>query len=114
MADIAKQTITQNVGLAVVYAQAAAGDTIANFDERDELIVKNGSGGGITVTISSHKNCNQGFDHDLVETLAVEAGEEGHFRLHPKARWANPTTGKLDIAYSDTTSVTRAVIRQPR
>lgn len=113
MADLTKQALTENAATAVTYAAATSGgDTIAAFDVRDELIVKNGGGGAINVTISSHEDCDQGEDHDLVES--VDAAAEVHFRLRPTRRWQNPTTKKLDIAYSGVTSVTVACLRHPR
>jgi hypothetical protein len=112
MADLTKQTLVENDGTVVTYAAAATGDTIANFDVRDELIVKNGGASPINVTLSSYQLCNQGSDHDLIK--AVTASGEFHFRLAPAARWQNATSKKLEIAYSALTSVTVAAVRHPR
>lgn len=111
MADIPKQTIVENDGLSVTYAAAANGDTIAAFDVRDEFIVKT-AGTAVDVTLSSNQNCDQGFDHNHVESIGATA--EYHFRLKPAARWKNATTGKLEITYSVLTAVTVACIRHPR
>ena len=111
MADITVQNLTKNDGVAVTYAAAANGDTVANFSSLHELIVKNASGGSINVTLSSHENCDQGADHDLV--VAVANNAEKHFRLSPTSRFKNASTGKLDIAYSAITSVTVAVLKHP-
>ena len=113
MADLTKQSLTDNAGTAVTYAAATvSGDTIAAFDVRDELVVKNGSGDSITVTLASHIDCDQDHDHDLAE--AVAAGAEKHFRLKPTRRWQNPTTKKLNITYTAVASVTVACLRHPR
>ena len=112
MADITKVALVKNDGVAVTFAAAnAGGDSIAAFTERDELIVKNASGGNITVTIASHENCNFGSDHDLAKV--VPNNGEYHFRLSPVTRWANPSTLKLDISYSGVSSVTVACLTHP-
>lgn len=109
MADIAVQTVTRNTGAAVTYAAASAGgDKIQAFTIDHELIVKNGSGAPINVTISSHVNCDQGVDHDAV--IAVAAGAELHWQGSPASRWRNTSTNALDIAYSLETSITVAAL----
>lgn len=113
MANLTKQAIAENDGTAATYAAATSGgDSIVDFDVRDELVVKNGGGAPIDVTIASHEDCDQGEDHDIVK--AVAAGAETHFRLRPTRRWQNPSTKKLDITYSGVSSVTVACLRHPR
>lgn len=113
MADIAELvTLVLNDSAVEALGNAAAGDTIPTCTGKEALIVNNGSAGSINVTISSHENCNQGSDHDLV--IAVAAGVRrilGPFL--PAARFKNPSTGKIDIAYSATATVTRAVLKWP-
>lgn len=116
MADIAEVfTLVKNSSVVVTPAgmgAAAAGDTIATCTGKETLIVANGSGGSINVTIASHENCDQGNDHDLV--IAVAAGvtrELGPFL--PASRFKNPSTGKIDVSWSATATITRAVKKWP-
>jgi hypothetical protein len=111
MADIAEiTTVVKNTGVLHALGGAAAADTIPTCTGKELLLVTNGSGSSINVTISSHENCDQGSDHDLV--IAVLNGTTrilGPFL--PATRFANPSTGKIDVAWSATATITRAVIK---
>jgi hypothetical protein len=73
------------------------------------LHVKNGGGGSITVTVDSVTPCNQGGDHDLA--VAVPAAQERMIGPLPASRFANATTGLVNITYSGVTTVTVAALR---
>lgn len=113
MADIAEiTTLVKNSSAVHALGAAAASDTIPTCTGKELLAVANGAGAPINVTISSHENCDQGSDHDLV--IAVANGVTrilGPFV--PASRYANPSTGKIDVAYSSVTTITRAVIKIP-
>lgn len=113
MADIAEViTLVKNDSAVETLGNAAASDTIPTCTGKEYLIVNNGAGAPINVTISSHENCDQGSDHDLV--IAVANGVRrilGPFL--PASRFKNPSTGKIDVAWSSTTTITRAVMKVP-
>lgn len=80
-------------------AAAGGGDDFPN-DGNTVFYVTNGSGGSITVTANSVTACDQGFDHDIVNTVANGATEiMGPF---PTARFGD----SVAITYSGVTSVT--------
>lgn len=92
------------VGLAPTFVAASAGgDKFAN-DGLTYLFVKNAGGAPITVTIDSKVQCNYGFDHDLVQSVA--AGVTEKIGLFNSNRFADPVTGLIDVSYSAVTSVT--------
>lgn len=99
----AQQLIVQEIvqtGLNPTFEDANTdGDYFSN-DGKTFLVVKNGSGSPVMVTIDSKIKCNQGFDHDL--EISVAASEE---------RWIGPFevgrfTGSVVVTYSAVTSVT--------
>lgn len=88
-------------------AASAGGDTFAN-DGKTVFSVKNGGASAITVTINSQHLCNQGFDHDLV--VSVAAGSEISFPELDIYRF-NDTSGNVVVTYSAVTSVTVAAVK---
>lgn len=106
MATLTVQPLTAS-GLNPNFVTAgAAGDNFTN-DGNVYLHVKNGGVSSITVTIDSVAPCSYGFDHNLV--ITVPAGGE---RLTPRLSRArfNDANDKVNVTYSDNTSVTVAVI----
>lgn len=104
---MAALTIQQLVktGLDVTFAAASAGgDTFVN-NGKVLLVVKNGGGAPINVTVDSVRACDQGFDHDLV--VAVPAGQERKIGFFEESRFG----GQVSVAYSAVASVTVAAIR---
>jgi hypothetical protein len=100
---------TQSVvvaGTAPTFSAAAAGDT-ANVGLHLILIVKNGSGGSINVTMAYPGTLPTG-DAFPAKVFAVAAGAERWIPLLPQ--YADTTTGQAAITYSATASVTRAVV----
>lgn len=97
-------------GMAPVYVAAgAAGDEFANTG-RVFLHVKNSGASSINVTINSQTPCSYGFDHDVV--VAVPNGEDRMIGPFPKTRF-DDANGKVQVSYSDVTSVTVAAIELP-
>lgn len=96
-------------GQSISYVAAGAGgDTISPSDGKTFLHVKNGGGSSITVTITAHGMCNQGFTHNAIVTVAAAADEAiGPFDTQ---RFSNGTGG-IDVTYSGVTTVTVAAIR---
>lgn len=83
---------------------AASADDFAN-DGRTFLLVNNGSGGPVVVTINSATACDQGFDHDV--TVTINAGAEKMIGPFTVARFGPSTT----FWYDSVTSVTVAAVR---
>ncbi|MBT9156687.1 MAG: hypothetical protein DDT37_01675 [Firmicutes bacterium] len=96
------------VGVVPVFVAAAtAGNNFIN-DGRVSLEFVNGHTAAITITIDSHAACNQGFDHDLVFTVAV--GTRHRTPAFEPGRY-NRSDGRVYITYSLTTALTVGVFR---
>jgi hypothetical protein len=107
MATLTVQAITL-AGTTPSYTGAGtSGDEFTNPDGKAFLHVKNGGGSQITVTINSQVPCNYGHDHDI--TVQVSAGGEKLIGPFGPGRF-NDTSGKVQVTYSSTTSVTVAVL----
>lgn len=107
---MATLTLIQAILAGVVLNRVAAaggGDEFIN-DGATRLHVKNDGAGSINVTVNSQAQCNHGFDHDLV--VAVAAGAEKIIGPFPTSRF-NDANGKVQVAYSDATSVTVAAVK---
>lgn len=88
----------------------AASDTFIN-DGNTFLIVDNGSGGSITVTITTTKTVEGLALADQVVTIAN--GAEKAIGPFPKDVY-NDSSGLVTVGYSGTTSVTAKCLRLPR
>lgn len=107
MAQLTVQETTLD-GSTVTYATAgASGDTFSN-DGDTTLRVKNGGASSMTVTVSSLKPCDQGFTHDIQDT--VPAGGELEIGPFSPVRF-NDKTGNVSVSYSAVTTVTVAAVR---
>ena len=111
--SIGRQTI---VGTGLVPSLVAA-DTLGNFfsnlvaaEEKMFLVVNNGGGSPITVTIDSQIACDQGFDHDLA--VVVTNGTEAWIGPLSKDRY-NDSSGNVQVTYSAVTSVTVGAVGIP-
>ncbi len=108
MAVLTQQQVTLGSGLAPSFGAAAGGGDKVQPGPTSFLVVKNGGGSPITVTIDSKVPSNYGTD--VNEGGSVPNGSE---------RWYGPLTaqrfggvdGLVDIAYSGVTSVTVASVR---
>lgn len=94
-------------GTPPTYGAAAAGDTVK---PGDILVVKNGSGAGITVTFATPGSLPTGDDYpDKAYTVA--AGAEAWIPVLPA--YTDPADRLAHITWSATASVTRAAIHAP-
>jgi len=108
VADLTVQVIALT-GLKATYAGCTeAGDAVVN-DGRIFLHFVNGATEAI-VTVDSVRPCDQGSDHDVVVT--VPANEEKMIGPFNKDRF-NDANAKLQITYSNVTTITVAAIRLP-
>lgn len=108
MATLSTQVIGQ-AGTAITFANATAGggDQCATGDGV-KLLVKNGSGSAITVTLVTPGTV----DGDLAiadRTVSVAAGATTAIPMTD--RYKDPATGLATVTYSSATTVTVAVIR---
>ncbi len=104
---ITPQEVVGAGGVPVFVATAPAGNNFIN-DGRITLEFVNGHTAGITVTIDSHTPCSQGFDHDLVFTVA--AGARHRTPTLEVGRYNRPD-GRVYITYSLTTLLTVGAFR---
>ena len=106
MADLTVTNI-EAAGTAVSLAAAAGGGDSFAGTGKEVLIVANGSGSPINVTIATHKTVN-GLDvPDRV--VAVAAGARKYIPVGKEH--VDSSDGNVDISYSDVTTVTVGVIR---
>ncbi len=104
---ITPQEVVGAGAVPVFVATAAAGNNFVN-DGRIALEFVNGHTAPITITIDSHTPCNQGFDHDLVFTVA--AGARHRTPTFEHGRYNRPD-GRVYITYSLTTLLTVGAFR---
>jgi hypothetical protein len=106
MANLTPQT-PGAAGIAVNFVAASAGgDTLlCSGSVEPELIVKNGSGASINVTLVDVRKCSRGVAHD--DVVPVAAGAEQAIPIPPYA--IDPISGHVTITYSATATVTVAV-----
>lgn len=103
MATLTVQQIsTAGVVPADLVAADTDGDSFAN-NGRTFLDIANGGDDPITVTVAAVRPCDQGFTHDITNTIADGATE----RMGPfdPNRYSD-AAGAADVTYSDVTSVT--------
>lgn len=89
-------------------AAAGGGDTFVN-DGDAVLIVTNGGGGSINVTITPASTTPQGYTISPV-VVAVAAGATKYIGPFDKNTFNNPTTGAVSVTYSGVTTVTVGVL----
>ncbi len=112
MADLTTNSFSGGVITQTLVSAAVGGDNIVAYSGKEFLVVANGSGGSINVTINSQEVCNQGSDHDLV--IAVAAGATRIIKPPaPASRWIDTADGKAKITYSGVTSLTVGVFKWP-
>jgi len=93
-----------------VFVAAAASQEFVN-DGRTFMIIKNGSGGSITCSVTSAGNTQGRAIADDVITVGATTGEQ---MVGPWPRSIyNAADGNIDITWSATASVTVAVFRLP-
>ena len=94
-------------GLDIVYTAANADGNYFTNNGKTVLLVKNGSGGDITVTTDSQVNSNQGYDND--EDAVIGAGDTNSVGSFNKNRF-NDSDGYVQVTYSSVTSITVAAV----
>lgn len=107
MANLATQAVSPG-GTVINYVAASAGGDTCEASGDVELRVKAGATGA-TVTVASPTPCNQGGTHNL--SVVVAANAEVAIGPLPPQRFANPTTGLVNITYSQVTTITVAAVR---
>lgn len=107
MAAITPTPLVSGGGTAVTFVSAAGGgDTVTiGVGLKCRLIVRNGGGSSINVTLTGVRNCSAGFTHNTVVACAV-----GDTDIVVPGDCINPATGVITIAYSAVTSVTIAAL----
>lgn len=102
MANHAAQVVSRT-GITPVYSAAASGDS-CDTGETVILLVKNGGGSSITVTLEAQTG-EGGLE---LENLVVTVPASTEMAIGPiiPSLFADPGTGHADITYSATTSVT--------
>jgi hypothetical protein len=107
MATLATQVIAQ-AGTAITFAAATGGGDACATGSDVKLLVKNGAGSSMTVTLVTPGNV----DGDLAiadRAVTVAAGVTTGIPITD--RYLDPATGLAAITYSSVTTVTVAVIR---
>lgn len=98
----------QTVGINPTFGAAAAGGDSYLNNGTTYLFVKNQSASSINVTADAVRQCDFGFDHDLV--TAVPAGQT--VKIGPLAyNRFNDNNNRVSISYSAVASITVAVVR---
>jgi hypothetical protein len=96
-------------GTKPTFGAAAAGDTAA-CSARNFLVVKNGAGSPITLTVAVPGNTvNGSAQPDTVITVAATTGEAW---VPLETYYKDPSDGLAHITYSSVTTVTSAVVQR--
>lgn len=115
MATLTVQTIDEDGLVPSTTAAGAAGDVFANTG-RELLMVTNGAGSPVTVTITAQVTTARSPGMGSVTKSdaggAVAAGATAYFGPFP-TRAFNNASRQVEVSYSDETSVTVAVMRLP-
>lgn len=107
MATITPVDTTAAINNTLTYAAASGGgDTVVVPSGRAaKLLVRNASGGSITVTLAGVVVCSQGSTHNATATCAV-----GDTEVTIPPQCVNPASGNVGVTYSATTSITVAAV----
>lgn len=116
MAILTRQNLIET-GISITESAAGgAGDKATNTDGKTILLVKNGSAGSITVTVTEQianpTDPNYGILTKSDVSKAVAAGAIAVIGPFPVAAF-NDSNGDVNISYSAATSVTVAALRIP-
>jgi len=109
-----EEQIVNLAGIGPTFTAAAGGGDTFDPDADTFIVVKNGGGASITVTVPTPRvDPATGLAEADVSVSVPNAGERwiGPF---PFEVYADPATGLGSIGYSGVTSVTTAVIKVPR
>lgn len=87
-------------------AATAGGDTL---QPGDNVVLRVKAGATpVTVTIASYRPCDQGGTHNAGGVVAANTEQE--FGPLPGNRFANPTTGLVDVTYNQVATITVAAV----
>lgn len=104
-------TITPSApGTVTPFTASGGGDTIAlgNATNNVRIVIINGSGSSVTVTLTAVNKCSQGFLHD--QTATVAAGATANIIPLPQVIDTTAANhGNILMGYSSATSVTGEV-----
>lgn len=118
MATLTRQAVNED-GADLTFASAAGGgDVVTNADGKTFLLVRNGSGGSITVTVTEQISGTTVEDpvYGTVSkaNAAVAIADGGTGVIGPFKKQAfNNASNQIEISYSGTTSVTVAALYIP-
>lgn len=113
MAQLIAQTPSET-GAALTYAAAgASGDSFTNTG-KEVVHIKNGGGAPITVTVKSRNTAPSvpGFGPvtKLDRAIAIAPGDDRIIGPFPQKAFSDPSTARVSMTYSSTTSVSAAII----
>lgn len=109
MAALTTQQMAYPVTTILPVAAAGGGDTLKPGDTT-RLVVRNGSGASINVTIPRYPLTDPEGVAETSLVVAVPAGAERWIGPLGGTRFANPANGNVEVAYSAVTTVTVAAI----
>lgn len=109
MAALTTQTPPYPSGVVTYQAANAGGDTYKAADNV-HLIVRNGGGSSINVTINRYPATDAEGVAETPLVVAVANGTERWIGPLPGSRFTNPANGNIEVAYSGVTTVTVAVV----
>lgn len=112
MATLSTQEIDLD-GLNPSMSSAAGGGDAFTPDDRTFLLVTNGGGSPITVTVATPGTELGGQLTRGDSATSVTNGQSRYIGPFPAEYFVDPATGLAGIAYSAATSVTVAVLRVP-
>jgi hypothetical protein len=105
MAALANQQLV-GTGLAPAFSAAAGGGDTCTPGDKTFLVVKNGGGSPITVTLAAFPDTAPWGAAIPDPTVSVPAAGERWIGPLVGSSYANPSTGTVGISYSGVTSVT--------
>ena len=108
MAVLTVQKPTADTPVVLNFTAASSGGDQFTNTGRERLHVKNGGAGAVTVTITAHKACSQGFLHHSVQSVAPTGASDEVLGPFDVFRF-NDATNAVLIGYSGVASVTVAV-----
>lgn len=108
MATLTAQNARVTAGRVVTFAAAAAGGDRAPVGDGLYLIVKNGSGSSITVTLDS---IGLVFNGGAIPDTAIPVAAAGELLVPLLRNYQSDSDGLAGISYSAVTTVTVAVVQ---
>lgn len=110
MAALTKQGIAFPASAGPTFQAAAGGGDTLKPGDKTYLIVRNGGGAPIDVTIPGYPATSVW--GSVVGALVVEVPAAGERWIGPLygSQFANPANGNVEVSYSDVTSVTVAAV----